>query len=87
MKTDQKHPKAVIVIFGATGDLAKRKLYPSIHRLYKNGQIGKNLRLLVSEEDLGRMRIFGKPLKSPFQQAAINIQMISRLTFIIIRLT
>ncbi|MGE0910760.1 glucose-6-phosphate dehydrogenase [Bacillus atrophaeus] len=41
MKTDHKHPKAVIVIFGATGDLAKRKLYPSIHRLYKNGQIGE----------------------------------------------
>lgn len=40
MKTNDK-PKAVIVIFGATGDLAKRKLYPSIHRLYKNGQIGE----------------------------------------------
>ncbi|MEC1633621.1 glucose-6-phosphate dehydrogenase [Bacillus mojavensis] len=40
MKTNQQ-PKAVIVIFGATGDLAKRKLYPSIHRLYKNGQIGE----------------------------------------------
>ncbi|MCY8689680.1 glucose-6-phosphate dehydrogenase, partial [Bacillus spizizenii] len=40
MKTNQQ-PKAVIVIFGATGDLAKRKLYPSIHRLYQNGQIGE----------------------------------------------
>ncbi|WLR43852.1 glucose-6-phosphate dehydrogenase [Bacillus carboniphilus] len=34
------YPKAVIVIFGATGDLAKRKLYPSIHRLFNNNQIG-----------------------------------------------
>ncbi|MGE6629414.1 glucose-6-phosphate dehydrogenase [Bacillus sp. NPDC077027] len=33
-------PKAVIVIFGATGDLAKRKLYPSIHRLYNSGKLG-----------------------------------------------
>lgn len=40
VKTNQQ-PKAVIVIFGATGDLAKRKLYPSIHRLYQNGQIGE----------------------------------------------
>ncbi|MGD6815625.1 glucose-6-phosphate dehydrogenase [Metabacillus sp. 84] len=34
------NPKAVIVIFGATGDLAKRKLYPSIYRLLKSGRIG-----------------------------------------------
>ncbi|MDY0404591.1 glucose-6-phosphate dehydrogenase [Virgibacillus sp. 179-BFC.A HS] len=35
----QIKPKAVIVIFGATGDLAKRKLYPSIYRMYRNGKI------------------------------------------------
>ncbi|WP_106496118.1 glucose-6-phosphate dehydrogenase [Lentibacillus sp. Marseille-P4043] len=39
MVTQQK-PKAVIVIFGATGDLAKRKLFPSIYRLFQNGKIG-----------------------------------------------
>ncbi|MUV37330.1 Glucose-6-phosphate dehydrogenase (NADP(+)) [Lentibacillus sp. JNUCC-1] len=33
-------PKAVIVIFGATGDLAKRKLFPSIYKLFQNGRIG-----------------------------------------------
>src|SRR5690625_1414475 len=32
-------PKSIIVIFGATGDLARRKLFPSIYRLYKNGKI------------------------------------------------
>lgn len=36
----QEHPKAVIVIFGATGDLAKRKLFPSIYRLVQNEKIG-----------------------------------------------
>ncbi|RDW22231.1 glucose-6-phosphate dehydrogenase [Oceanobacillus arenosus] len=35
-------PKVVIVIFGATGDLAKRKLFPSIYRLYQHGKISKN---------------------------------------------
>ncbi|WP_337017460.1 glucose-6-phosphate dehydrogenase [Oceanobacillus massiliensis] len=35
-------PKVVIVIFGATGDLAKRKLFPSIYRLYQNGKLSKN---------------------------------------------
>ncbi|MCT2534462.1 glucose-6-phosphate dehydrogenase [Aquibacillus koreensis] len=35
-------PKAVIVIFGATGDLANRKLYPSIYRLFRNGKLSEN---------------------------------------------
>src|SRR5699024_5649873 len=42
MMNIQKQPKAVIVIFGATGDLARRKLYPSIYRLYRNGKIGED---------------------------------------------
>ena len=28
---------ALFTIFGGTGDLAKRKLYPSLYRLYKKG--------------------------------------------------
>ncbi|WP_102336071.1 glucose-6-phosphate dehydrogenase [Salimicrobium jeotgali] len=39
---NQEKPKALIVIFGATGDLAKRKLFPSIYRLYQNGKIGED---------------------------------------------
>ena len=38
----QEQPKSVIVIFGATGDLAKRKLFPSIYRLVQNNKIGEN---------------------------------------------
>lgn len=37
----QEQPKSIIVIFGATGDLAKRKLFPSIYRLIQNEKIGK----------------------------------------------
>ncbi|WP_438804682.1 glucose-6-phosphate dehydrogenase [Oceanobacillus saliphilus] len=40
--SNQLQPKVVIVIFGATGDLAKRKLFPSIYRLYKSGKISEN---------------------------------------------
>ncbi|MBY7144692.1 glucose-6-phosphate dehydrogenase [Virgibacillus sp. NKC19-3] len=36
---NEHNPKAIIVIFGVTGDLAKRKLFPSIYRLYQNGKI------------------------------------------------
>ncbi|MBM7542093.1 glucose-6-phosphate dehydrogenase [Amphibacillus cookii] len=32
-------PRAIIVIFGATGDLANRKLYPSLYRLYRNHKL------------------------------------------------
>src|SRR5690625_4193254 len=39
---NQQKPKAVIVIFGATGDLAKRKLFPSIYRLYQDGSIDED---------------------------------------------
>lgn len=30
---------AVLFIFGATGDLAKRKLFPAIFSLYKEGKL------------------------------------------------
>ncbi len=36
--TDQM-PKAIFVIFGATGDLANRKLYPSLYHLYRNKKL------------------------------------------------
>ena len=34
MTTEQN---VLFTIFGGTGDLAKRKLYPSLYRLYKKG--------------------------------------------------
>ncbi|MDR0922184.1 MAG: glucose-6-phosphate dehydrogenase [Lactobacillales bacterium] len=38
--------KALFTIFGATGDLAKRKLYPSLFRLYKKGELGENFAVI-----------------------------------------
>lgn len=37
---------ALFTIFGATGDLAHRKLYPSLFRLYKKGYINKNFAVI-----------------------------------------
>ncbi|WP_077624619.1 glucose-6-phosphate dehydrogenase [Sediminibacillus massiliensis] len=37
-----ENPKSILVIFGATGDLANRKLFPSIYRLYKNGKLSED---------------------------------------------
>jgi glucose-6-phosphate 1-dehydrogenase len=35
-------PKAIVVIFGATGDLAKRKLFPSLYKLYKANKLSED---------------------------------------------
>lgn len=32
-------PGAVFFIFGATGDLARRKLFPAIYSLYREGKL------------------------------------------------
>ncbi|MDR0846056.1 MAG: glucose-6-phosphate dehydrogenase [Lactobacillales bacterium] len=38
--------KATFVIFGASGDLAKRKLYPALFRLYKKGVLGEHFAVI-----------------------------------------
>ncbi|GFH42374.1 glucose-6-phosphate 1-dehydrogenase [Lactococcus hodotermopsidis] len=38
--------QAVFTLFGASGDLAKRKLYPSLYRLYKSGVIKENFAVI-----------------------------------------
>lgn len=42
----EENNKCVIVIFGATGDLAKRKLFPSIYNLYKKGSLSENFAIV-----------------------------------------
>lgn len=39
MKTVENNPSSLILLFGATGDLAKRKLYPSLYNLFKKGHL------------------------------------------------
>lgn len=38
--------KALFIIFGGTGDLAKRKLYPSLFQLYKKGILKDNFAVI-----------------------------------------
>ena len=37
---------ALFTIFGGTGDLAKRKLYPSLFRLYKKGLLAERFAVI-----------------------------------------
>lgn len=39
-------PASLIVIFGATGDLAKRKLYPSLYQLYQKGKLSNHFAVI-----------------------------------------
>ena len=41
-----KENKAVITLFGAAGDLAQRKLYPSLFKLYQKGYLADHFALL-----------------------------------------
>lgn len=41
-----KEQKALFIIFGGTGDLAQRKLYPSIFELYKKGYLKSNFAII-----------------------------------------
>lgn len=39
-------PASLIMIFGATGDLAKRKLYPSLYHLYRKGKLADHFAVI-----------------------------------------
>ncbi|MDO7908871.1 glucose-6-phosphate dehydrogenase [Paenibacillus sp. JX-17] len=39
-------PGAVFFIFGATGDLARRKLFPAIYSLYREGKLGEDFAVI-----------------------------------------
>src|ERR1700732_3351506 len=38
---ETKNMPSLIMIFGATGDLAKRKLFPSLYRLFERGRLSE----------------------------------------------
>lgn len=39
-------PASLIMIFGATGDLAKRKLYPSLYHLFRKGKLAEHFAVI-----------------------------------------
>ena len=45
MKQNEKST-ALIMIFGATGDLANRKLFPSLYRLFEKGKLNDHFAVI-----------------------------------------
>lgn len=66
----------IFVIFGATGDLTKRKLIPAFYNLYKNGKLPEKFRILgASGTDLNDERFRDKAIDSlnNFDKDKINL--------------
>lgn len=42
----KKRPASLLILFGATGDLANRKLYPSLYRLHQKGKISEQFAVI-----------------------------------------
>mgnify|MGYP000879255533 FL=1 len=44
--TDHKNRPLLLVIFGITGDLAKRKLLPALYHLFEQGELPSQTRII-----------------------------------------
>jgi glucose-6-phosphate 1-dehydrogenase len=64
-------PDSDYVIFGGTGDLALRKIFPALFWRYIDGQIGKNFRLIATSRKPIDVSEFSEKLK-PFCQDALS---------------
>lgn len=71
MKHNEK-PSALIMIFGATGDLANRKLFPSLYRLFEKGNLSENFAVIgVGRRSLSNEQ-FQENVKNSVQSATLN---------------
>ncbi|WP_071395682.1 glucose-6-phosphate dehydrogenase [Bacillus tuaregi] len=67
-----EQPSALIMIFGATGDLANRKLFPSLYRLFEKGNLSENFAVIgVARRPLSNEQ-FQENVKKSVQSAASN---------------
>ncbi|UCZ54332.1 glucose-6-phosphate dehydrogenase [Bacillus shivajii] len=65
--------KCSIIIFGATGDLAKRKLYPSIYNLYKKGKLSNNFAIIGAARRPWTNEVFRENVANSIHDANMNV--------------
>ncbi|MDC3412954.1 glucose-6-phosphate dehydrogenase [Terrihalobacillus insolitus] len=74
MTIHQSPPSSVLVIFGATGDLAKRKLYPALFKLYQKGHLSENFAVVgVARRQLTVEQFRGSVIESIRQTLNIDV--------------
>lgn len=78
--SEQTKPKVLILIFGATGDLAKRKLFPSIYQLVTNGTISQDFAVVGLARRKWTNEVFRKNVTESVKQAFENVQELEEFT-------
>ncbi|MCJ8209225.1 glucose-6-phosphate dehydrogenase [Mucilaginibacter sp. RS28] len=68
MKTQKKAPPTIIVIFGGTGDLAKRKLIPAFYNLFKDGWMSDQFAIF----GLGRTKLTDEDFQERLHEGLSN---------------
>lgn len=64
--------KALITIFGATGDLSYRKLFPSIYHLYESGYFGESMALIGTSIEALSTEEFRQKVKEAIEKHVEN---------------
>lgn len=70
--TDNLEQKALITIFGGTGDLANRKLYPSLYHLFSKGYLKKNFAVIGTARREWSTDFFRDKVKESIQDIATS---------------
>src|SRR3989344_957356 len=64
-----KKSASVLVIFGATGDLSTKKIFPSLYELYKNNLLPDKFKIVASARTKFQTSEFSKKLKESINPA------------------
>ena len=67
-------PDSDYVIFGGTGDLALRKIFPALFWRYLDGQITRNFRLIATSRKPLEVSEFAEKLKPFCKDALAGLQ-------------
>ncbi|MGH2893045.1 MAG: glucose-6-phosphate dehydrogenase, partial [Solirubrobacteraceae bacterium] len=69
MSAFRRPSKRVLVLFGATGDLAKRKLFPGFFHLFREGLMPEDFRIIGSgRSSPGSDNVFRQSINEALQQ-------------------
>ena len=63
MSKHSKHIPCLITIFGATGDLSHRKLFPSLFHLFQQDNLDEHIAIIELDVEITRTKSFVNKLK------------------------
>lgn len=72
--------RLIMILFGATGDLAARKLYPALFKLYKKGQLAEHFAVIGTARRKWTDDHFRKVVKQSIETETTNKQLQNEFT-------